>query len=120
MSCYSATGELSIAKHATDHLEGLKHELKGIDKDREPLKTKRLLSVEGDNGKNPSFVPLESLEMFIIPYQNHLYFFSPYIRFCCGLPTGTLLYLDKIACGSISYHPYSKSSAMPTRAASFP
>ena len=30
--------------------------------------------------------------MFTIPYQYHLYFFSPYIRSCCGLPTGTLSY----------------------------
>ena len=50
--------------------------------------------------------------MFTIPYQYQLYFFSTYIRFCCGLPTGTLLYLDKIAYGSISY----SKSAIQTRA----
>ena len=52
--------------------------------------------------------------MFTILYQYHLYFFSPYIRFCCGLPTGTFLYLDKIAYESISY----SKSAIRTRAAS--
>ena len=61
VSCYTATGDLSICKacyrrlikfkKASDHLEGLKHELKGIYKDREPLRTKRLLSVEDDNGE---------------------------------------------------------------------
>ena len=64
MSCYSATSELSVCKacyrrlikfkKASDHLEELKHELKGIYKDRELPRTKRLLSVEDDNGQTPA------------------------------------------------------------------
>lgn len=65
VSCYSATSELSVCKvcyrrlikfkKASDHLEELKHELKGIYKDRELPRTKRLLSVEPDgNGQTPA------------------------------------------------------------------
>ena len=61
VSCYSATSELSVCKacyrrlikfkKASDHLEELKDELKGIFKDRELPRTKRLLSVESDSGE---------------------------------------------------------------------
>ena len=61
MSCYSATSELSVCKacyrrlikfkKASDHLEDLKDELKGIFKDRELPRTKRLLNVESDSGE---------------------------------------------------------------------
>ena len=44
-SCYSAT-----SKKASDHLEELKDELKGIFKDRKLPRTKRLLNVESDGG----------------------------------------------------------------------
>ena len=57
VSLYSATSELSVCKAcywrktASDHLEELKDELKGIFKDRELPRTKRLLNVESDGGE---------------------------------------------------------------------
>ena len=61
VSCYSATSELSVCKacnrrlmkfkKAFDHLEELKDELRGIFKDRELPRTKRLLNVESDGGE---------------------------------------------------------------------
>ena len=61
MSLYSATSELSVCKAcyrrlikfktASDHLEELKGELKGIFKDRKLPRTKRLLNVESDGGE---------------------------------------------------------------------
>lgn len=61
VSCYSATSELSVCKacyrrlikfkKASVHLEELKDELKGIFKDRELPRKKRLLSVESDGGE---------------------------------------------------------------------
>lgn len=64
VGCYSATSELSVCKtcyrrlikfkKASDHLEELKKELKGIFKDRQLPRTKRLLSVGSDNGETPA------------------------------------------------------------------
>ena len=61
VSCYSATSELSVCKacyrrlikfkKASDHLEELKDELRGIFKDRELPRTKRLLNVESEDGE---------------------------------------------------------------------
>ena len=61
VSLYSATSELSVCKAcyrrlikfktASDHLEELKGELKGIFKDRKLPRTKRLLNVESDGGE---------------------------------------------------------------------
>ena len=61
VSCYLATSELSVCKAcyrrlikfktASDHLEELKGELKGIFKDRKLPRTKRLLNVESDGGE---------------------------------------------------------------------
>ena len=61
VNCYSATSELSVCKafyrrlikfkKASDHLEELKDELKGIFKDRELPRTKRLLNVESGGGE---------------------------------------------------------------------
>ena len=61
MSCYSATSELSVCKacyrrlikfkKASDHLEELKDGLRGIFKDRELPRTKRLLNVESEDGE---------------------------------------------------------------------
>ena len=61
VSCYSATGELSVCKacyrrlikfkKASDHLEVHKDEWKGIFKDRELPRTKRLLNVDSDGGE---------------------------------------------------------------------
>ena len=60
VSCYSATSELLVCKtcyrrfiklkKASDRLEGLKDELKGI-KDHELPRTKRLLNVKNDGGE---------------------------------------------------------------------
>ena len=64
VGCYSATSELSVCKtcyrrlikfkKASDHLEELKKELKGIFKDRQLPRTKRLLNVGSDNGETPA------------------------------------------------------------------
>ena len=61
VSCYLATSELSVCKacyrrlikfkKASDHLKKPKDELKGIFKDRELPRTKRLLDVESDGGE---------------------------------------------------------------------
>ena len=62
MSSYSATSEFSLqsfAKKTTRHVQkgihlgGLKHELKGLYKDRELTRTKRVVSIENghDNGE---------------------------------------------------------------------
>ena len=72
VSCYSATSKLSVCKasyrrlikfkKASLHLEELKRELKGICKDRELPRTKRLLeSVEDDNGETPASYPASEM-----------------------------------------------------------
>ena len=73
MSCYSATSKLSVCKasyrrlikfkKASVHLEELKNELKGICKDRGLPRTKRLLSVEDDNGETPASCPASEMNI---------------------------------------------------------
>ena len=126
VSCYSATGELSICKacyrrlikfkKASDHLEGLKHELKGIYKDREPLRTKRLLSVEDDNGETSASCLGKASKCLQFPINTTCTSSHPTSDSAAVCQQERYYqYLDKIAYGSISY----SKSAIRTRAASF-
>ena len=85
VSCYSPTSELSVCKacyrrlikfkKASDRLEKLKDELKGIFKYRELPRTKRLFQRLERRWKNVGPVPWEILDMFTIrSNQHHLYF----------------------------------------------
>ena len=85
VSCYSTTSELSVCKacyrrlskfkKASDHLEKLKDELKGIFNYHELPRTKRLFERLERRWRNPGPVPWEILAMFTIrSNQYHLYF----------------------------------------------
>ena len=85
VSCYSPTSELSVCKacyrrlikfkKASDRLEKLKYELKGIFKYRELPRTKRLFERLERRRRNPGPVPWKILDMFTIrSNQYHLYF----------------------------------------------
>ena len=77
VGCYSATSELSDCKtcyrrlikfkKASEHLEELKYGLNGIYKNRELPRTKRLLSVENDNGETPASYREKASKCFQFP-----------------------------------------------------